>query len=105
MLTIWTCIIIEKNIKQLILNRHEWREWNFKRWEIEKGVNRKLEVKSMDLKYKAIMKVERFVRIFYQATDFINKSLKVIFLYNFIQIYSQNLLHFAHMSSIIILKD
>ena len=27
----------------------------------------------MDLKYKAIMKVERVVRIFYQATDFMNK--------------------------------
>ena len=45
---------------------------------IKKGVKRKLEVKSMDLKYQAIMKVERFVRLFYQATDFMNKSLKVI---------------------------
>ena len=41
-------------------------------------MKRKLGVKSMDLKYKIIMKVERFVRIFYQATDFMNKSLKVI---------------------------
>ena len=44
----------------------------------KKGVKRKLEVRSMDLKYKAIMKVERFVRIFYQATEFMNKSLKFI---------------------------
>ena len=45
--------------------------------EKKKG-KRKLEVKSMDLKYKAIMKVERFAWIFFQATDFMNKSLKVI---------------------------
>ena len=71
----------------------------------KKGVKRKLEVKSMRLKYKTIMKVKRFVRIFYEATDFMNESLKVILFIYIKQIYSQNLLHFAYMSSMTMLKD